>query len=76
MADLDAHADTIAKFYKRLVEGGVADQVAGVCTIDLNKVLITRETPETKPTKEAQHDAVADAAAQKAANRAALRTAP
>lgn len=73
MADLDAHADTIAKFYKHLTEGGVADQVAGVCTIDLNKILLSRETPDTRPTKQDQHDAVAAAAAKKAADRAAAR---
>lgn len=72
MADLDSHADAVAKFYKRLKEAGVDEQAAGVCTIDLNKSLLSREPPKITPEdKDAQRAEIRAASDRKAAERAA-----
>lgn len=40
MTNLDAHADTLVRFYKRLREAEMDEQVAGVLTIEVSKGLL------------------------------------
>lgn len=71
MSDLDTHADAVIAFNKRLRDGGVTDDVAGVCTVDLNKILLSRNPPPIPSDPEAQRAEIREAAARKAEERAA-----
>jgi hypothetical protein len=53
VSDVPTHTASVAAFYKALIENGVEAQVAGVCTIEFNKALLSRATPpiELDPTE-------------------------
>lgn len=69
---LDAHADTVIAFHKRLTDGGITEDLAAVCTIDLNKVLLSRNPPPIGTLdKDAERAEIRAASDRKAAERAA-----
>lgn len=64
-----SHAQELIDFHKALVAGGLPADVAGVCTIDLNKAYAAGTAKPSPTTKQEQQDAAAAASAEKAERR-------
>lgn len=68
MATDAEHAARVIEFHKSLLQGGLSEDVAGVVTIDFNKVVLTGDPP-TAPVGDAKAE-LAEAAEQRRQRRA------